>query len=117
MADDIDLLRQLISLGSVGGGEPRGSEYTGTKALMLAVLQESIRNCCGRAGRLRTEAEVWVRSHRHAPFSFTVICETLGLEPEAVRRALPRLQRQSLPRQHRIRPNGRRHQAVGNKSE
>jgi hypothetical protein len=107
--DESDLLHQLVSRGALAGGEPRRSEYSGTKALMLAVLEEGIRNCCGRPGRLRTEAEDWVRSTRRAPFSFLVICETLGLEPDAVRRALAQ-QPQSLPR--RIRPSARKQRHV-----
>ena len=37
---DLDLLR----LSSLGGGEPRSAQYTGTKALMLAVLEDGIRS-------------------------------------------------------------------------
>lgn len=107
--DPDDLLQQLISTGSVapiGGGEPRGAGYTGTKALMLAVLEDGIRTYCGPRGRARTEAEFWVDSNRRAPFSFAVVCETLGLEPEAVRAALPHLQPTAVPRRtvRRTRP-------------
>ena len=109
VAGDFDHFRQLIAVGSLGGGEPRQGEYTGTKALMLAVLEDGIRSFCGRAGRLRSEAQDWVRSNERAPFSFLVICETLGLNPQAVRQALAD-QPQSLPR--RIRTNVRRHQPV-----
>lgn len=109
MTDDVDLLRQVTSLGSLGG-EPLQNEYTGTKALMVAVLENGLRTCCGPAGQLRTEAEDWVRSNRRSAFSFTVICETLALEPDAVRRALRRLQTEPLPR--RIRPMARKHQPV-----
>ena len=112
MASDFDHFRQLIALGSLRGGEPRQGEYTGTKALMLAVLEDGIRNCGGRGGRLRSEAQDWVRSNEQAPFSFMVICETLGLDPDAVRQAVVD-QPQSLPR--RIRANVRRHQPVAKK--
>ena len=108
MDGDDDLLRQLIALGSLGGGEPRSTSYVGTKALMLAVLEEGIRNYCGPPGRVRTEAEEWVRSNRRSAFSFTVICEMLGFEPDAVRGALPRLQRRSGRKLRRVRPNARR---------
>ena len=108
-ADD-DLLRQLVALGSLGGVEPRRGEYVGTKALMLAVLEEGIRNYCGPPGRVRMEAEAWVRSNRRSAFSFTVICEMLGFESDAVRGALPRLQKQSKRRLRRVRPNARRTQ-------
>jgi hypothetical protein len=108
MADESDLLQHLIAHGSLSGGEPRRPEYTGTKALMLAVLEEGIRNYCSGAERLRADAEAWIHSDRYAPFSFVVICETLGLEPGPVRLALRRLQDHSGPRRARIRPNGRR---------
>ncbi len=105
---DTDEFRQLISGSSLGGGEPRMGEYTGTKALMLAVLENGLRSYCGPAGSARTEAEHWVRAaNRQSPFSFIVVCETLGLEPTAVRTALTRLQPQPVPRQRRIRPNTR----------
>jgi hypothetical protein len=103
-----DLLRQVVAGGSVAGGEPRRGEYTGTKALLLAVLEDGIRTYCGRPGPLRTEAQSWVRSNRRGAFSFTVICETLGLEPDAVRQALARLGNQSTLTPRRIRSNVRR---------
>ncbi len=103
--DSDDLVARILSGGSLGGGEPHIGHYTGTKALMLAVLVEGIRDYCSRPGRLREEAEQWVRSKHRSAFSFSVICEVLGLEPNAVRRALPRLQNESMPR--RLRPNMR----------
>jgi DNA-binding transcriptional ArsR family regulator len=105
---DIDILR----LASVGGGEPRSSQYTGTKALMLAILEDGIRSYLSPVARVRTEAEYWVNSGRQrSPFSFTVVCETLGLEPDAVRAALKRLREKNIsPRRAiaRSRPNVRR---------
>jgi hypothetical protein len=76
------------------------------KPLMTAVLEDGIRNYCGRIGWRRAEAEAWIRSNRRTPFSFVVVCEALGLEPDAVRRALPRLRQQ--PSRRRLRRNGRR---------
>jgi len=113
--DDEDLVHELISTGTLGGGEPRTSNDTGTKALMLAVLEDGIRSYCQRAGRLRIEAETWVRSGQRAPFSFIMICEALSLDPDAVRQALAGLQAQSIPR--RVRRNGRRHQPIMGKSD
>jgi hypothetical protein len=104
-----DDLLQLIALGPLAGGEPRMGEYTGTKALMLAVLDNGIRSYLGPAGRIRTEAEYWVNGgDRRSPFSFTVVCETLGLEPDAVRGALRRGRPQSGVVLERIRPKARR---------
>jgi DNA-binding transcriptional ArsR family regulator len=105
---DVDILR----LASVGGGEPRSSQYTGTKALMLAILEDGIRSYLSSVSRIRSEAEYWIDSGRQrSPFSFTVVCETLGLEPEAVRTALKRLREKNVsPRRAiaRSRPNVRR---------
>jgi hypothetical protein len=111
-----DIIRQLVGLGSLGGGEPRATEYIGTKALMLAVLEEGIRNYCGPPGRVRLEAEAWVRSNRRSAFSFTVICEMLGFEPDAVRCALPRLQRHSTSPLRRVRPNAGRNRVTVKRS-
>ena len=98
--------------GVVSGGEPRHTEYTGTKALMLAVLEDGIRSYLSPVGRVRSEAEYWVSARRErSPFSFTVVCETLGLEPDAVRQALERMRSKDVtPRRalRRSRPNVRR---------
>lgn len=105
---DLDILR----LSSLAGGEPRAAQYTGTKALMLAILEDGIRSFLSPVGRIRTEAEYWVKSGRQrSPFCFTVVCETLGLEPDAVRTALERLRERNVsPRRvlGRSRPNVRR---------
>ncbi len=109
-AADFDF--DLLSLASVGGGEPRTGQYTGTKALMLAILEDGIRSYLSPVARVRGEAEYWVSAPRQrSPFSFNVVCETLGLEPAAVRFALKRLRARNVsPRQAigRNRPNVRR---------
>lgn len=108
MEVDVDLLR----LASLGGGESRSSQYTGTKALMLAVLEDGIRSYLSPVARIRAEAEYWISSTRaRSPFSFPVVCETLGLEADAVRNALRRMRdRNVTPRRAiaRSRPNVRR---------
>jgi hypothetical protein len=109
-AGDLDL--DIFRLSSVGGGESRSAQYTGTKALMLAILEDGIRSYLSAVGRIRSEAEYWVKNGRQrSPFSFTVVCETLGLEPDAVRVALERLRANNVsPRRAigRSRPNVRR---------
>jgi hypothetical protein len=100
----------LDEIQSLGGGEARSHhEYTGTRALMLAVLEDGIQSYFHGKGRIRTEAEHWVTTpRRHSPFSFAVVCETLGLEPEAVRAALRRMrENRILPR--RVTPRARPH--------
>ena len=106
-----DGLPDRFDLLSLGGGEPRTSQYTGLKALMVAMLEDAIECYLRRVGRTQVEAEHWITSPTRRPaFSFCVVCETLGLDPDAVRRAiqqLPRLEarnRRALPRS---RPNAR----------
>jgi hypothetical protein len=101
----------LTSLIGIGGGESRTAPYTGTKALMLAVLEDAIRSYLSPEPRARAEAEGWVMSRqRRSVFSFVVVCETLGLEPKAVRAALRRMRAQQLGAERipRSRPNARR---------
>jgi hypothetical protein len=90
---EAEVLREVTGRGSLVGGEPRGGEYTGLKALMMAVLEDGIRDYREGRGRLSAEAAEWIRSDRRDAFSFIVICETLGLEPAAVRAALARPRR------------------------
>jgi len=78
------------SLIGLAGGELRAAPYSGTKALMLAVLEDAIRTYLNRQDG--GEAELWIFGRqRRSVFSFVVVCETLGLEPNAVRAALRRL--------------------------
>jgi len=81
----------FLGLTSLGGGESSRGPYTGVKALMLAVLDNGITSYMSHVSRIRTEAELWINSARtRSPFSFAVVCETLGLEPDAVRAELRR---------------------------
>src|SRR5262245_21767641 len=89
---DPDVDADLVRLISLGGGEPRMSEYSGSMALMLAVLEDGIRSYLSPIDRTRQEAETWIESRRQDQlFCFHTVCQTLGLEPNAVRRALRRL--------------------------
>lgn len=84
-AQDEDLAE--IALGNtVAAGESRTGQFTGTKALMLAVLEDGIRSYLGNKRIIADEAECWIFSRsRESPFTFMVVCETLGLDPDAVR--------------------------------
>lgn len=65
---------------------------SGTRALMLAVLEDAIQQFGSSNGHRRAAAERWIMSpERQYVFSFAVICETLELAPSAVRRSLIRL--------------------------
>ena len=89
MSGEID--PDIMDLRSIGGGTANGQPLTGIRALMLAVLDNAISNYLGSAAPLREEAELWINSHsRRSPFSFSIVCETLGLDSEAVRTALHR---------------------------
>jgi hypothetical protein len=98
--------------GMLSSGEPRQGALNGTKALLLAVLEDGIRSYLSPVHEIRTEAEYWVGSRRaRSPFCFVVICETLGLEPTAVRRALEGMRAQRVDPARaigRTRPNVRR---------
>jgi hypothetical protein len=101
-----------LSLASRAGADvPRGVS-TGVRGLMVAILEDGIRSFLSPIARLRHEAEYWVASRKQpSPFSFSVICETLGLEPDAVAAALLRMRAGDAPRPRSIRksrPNVRR---------
>jgi len=79
-----------VLAGRIGSGPQRGP-FTGIKALMLAVLDNGILCYLSDEPRLRTEAEHWVAAtSSRSLFSFAVVCEILGLEPDAVRAQLRR---------------------------
>ncbi|MFI5366177.1 MAG: hypothetical protein ACHQ4J_11185 [Candidatus Binatia bacterium] len=114
-ADDDDL--DLFLVHPVTGGEPRTGQLTGTKALMLAVLEDGIRSYLGGSKIIANEADFWIHSHRRqSPFSFVVVCEMLGLDPGAVRKTLARMKSQNMPSRkvfprarHNVRIPGRVH--------
>ena len=94
--EELDLLR----LQPVTGGESRTGQLTGTKALMLAVLEDGIRCYLGASRILAQEAEFWIfhaPRRRQSPFLFSVVCEVLGLDPEAVRNTLKRMKERNVP--------------------
>jgi hypothetical protein len=113
--DTTDEDLNLTRLQSVTGGESRTGQLTGTRALMLAVLEDGIRSFLGKSRLLASEAEFWIYSRRrYSPFCFSVICEMLGLDPDAVRKTLRRMKgdnvapRKAIPRtRHNVRIPGR----------
>jgi hypothetical protein len=69
---------------------------TGPKALMFAVLEEAVRSYFSRNVRVREEAERWFNLRRaRTLFSFTVVCETLDLEPDELSNRLFQLRMQT----------------------
>jgi hypothetical protein len=89
--DTLEILRNPVS-----GGEPRTSQLTGTKALMLAVFEDGIRSYLTGRNLIAADAEDWLNSgKRYSPFAFVVICETFGLDPLAVRAAVKRMKEEN----------------------
>jgi hypothetical protein len=100
------------------GGQPPDAPFLGVKALMLAILEDAIRAYLGEVPRSREEAALWIADSRSQwVFSFPVVCETLGLEPNAVRNAVRRMHgRYPVARPvsiGRSRPNSRRQAGLG----
>ena len=89
-APEIILPEQVVQ------GFRRDSFVSGEKALMLAVLEDGIRcfqehltNPRSNPKLLSKEAEAWIRAIDYDwPFSFVNVCETLGIDPDALRGAL-----------------------------
>jgi len=110
-----DDMAEFIGRHVVNGGESRSGQLTGTKALMLAVLEDAIRSYLRGSKLVKRDAEFWIESHRRqSPFSFVVVCEILGLDPGAVRASVQRMRstaggrRNGFPRaRHNVRIPGR----------
>ena len=111
------IVPDTLDLTSLGGGEPRTSQHTGIKALMVAMLDDAIQCYVSPTGRIHAEAESWITSsNRRRAFSFCVVCEILGLDPDAVRTAVQRLPRSTGKRRRpipRTRSNARRSATAG----
>jgi hypothetical protein len=90
--------------------------WSGIRALMLAVLEDAIHSLRSSQWLVRAQAEQWITSgERRYVFSFAVICETLNLEPSAVRRSVIGLLDKRTTRGRllkRSRPNVRRAGAI-----
>ncbi len=74
------------------------------KKLMMAILEDALR-CfqnhvdakSGSRKRLFNEAETWLYSDGgEGPFSFEMVCDTLGIEPDYLRSGLREWRRQQL---------------------
>ena len=74
------------------------------KKLMMAILEDALRcfqnNCDAKSGsrkRLFQEAEHWLCGEGgEGPFSFEMVCETLGIEPSFLRNGLKEWRRQQI---------------------
>ena len=110
-----DELDAALLRGPLGGADSTPAPLTGTRALMLAVLEDAIRCYLDGARRDAEEAEDWIRDNwRGSPFAFVVVCETLHLDPQATRRMLTKMRdektssREAIPRaRNNVRVPGR----------
>jgi len=102
----------FANLFDLGGGQSRHPPCVGVRRLMLAMLEDAIRAYLGPSPEGQVDADLWITTSRKRwVFSFTTVCETLGLEPTSVRAALRRIRARQSPRAFgptRSRPNGRR---------
>jgi hypothetical protein len=79
-------------------GDKQGQgDYLALRALTLAVLEDGIACFQGylfklsrRNEALSREAEEWINSKDDGIFTFNNVCETLGLDPDIVRKGLQR---------------------------
>ena len=98
------------------------AEYYAERDLMLAVLQDGI--ACFQGDffkpsrtneKLFLEAQEWVNSNDDEVFSFNNICETLGIDPDALRKRLRQWQTRQIHKvpceRKRLLPNKERSQA------
>lgn len=78
----------------LGGGERREGLATGVRALLLALLEDSIRCYLSPKQKLRLEAERWIEGRQQGvALTFDAVCASFGLEPEPTRRVLRRWRR------------------------
>ena len=63
-SDDEESLLGELRYGGVGGGTPSSGQYGGTRALMLAVLEDGIRCFLGPQKLAREEVETWMSMRR-----------------------------------------------------
>lgn len=105
--DPTDRIDTVGALEMLGGGNATALPQSGVKRLMLAVLEDGIRCYFSPVPRIRAEAEHWIESGRRSAFSFEVVCDMFGLEPDAAREALRRLRGyESRPGMLRMRHRG-----------
>lgn len=99
----------------LGGGEHREGTVTGVRALLLALLEDSIRCYLSPKAKLRSDAERWIEGRvQNAAVPFEDVCASFGLEPTATRKMLRRLRHRCMLPKHlgRVRPNVRHTSAL-----
>lgn len=74
----------------VYGAQGGSADDQALRALMLAVLKDAIACFESANPNLVQEAEEWINSDDDGTFSFDNVCETLGLNPEGLKRGLLR---------------------------
>ncbi|MBI2989360.1 MAG: hypothetical protein HYY45_21585 [Deltaproteobacteria bacterium] len=78
-------------------GAQRGSaDDRAVRELMLAVLEDAIACFESTNANLVQEAEEWINSDDDEVFSFNNVCESLGLDPDRLRKGLLRWKAQQM---------------------
>lgn len=67
----------------------RSRADTGIKRLHLAVLERALSDVALWTG-IAAESRHWLKSKQEAPFSFTAVCEALGLDADWMREGVAR---------------------------
>jgi hypothetical protein len=80
----------------------RSAQRSGELRLLTALLEDAMNcflgRCTGKAEQkqaLQQEAVMWISGKWAAPFSFELVCEVLGIDPDFLRVALFRLYQQN----------------------
>jgi hypothetical protein len=67
-------------------------QITPERELLIAVLDRAVLDFCGREGELHEKAKEWIFGEidieSSESFSFSTICEHLGLDPSALRKRI-----------------------------
>jgi hypothetical protein len=87
---------EIVLPDQILAGERKDSVISGEKSLMLAVLEDGIRcfqghltNERSNPALLSAQSEEWIRAVDYDwPFSFNNVCETLNIDPDALRSSL-----------------------------
>jgi len=74
----------------VYGAQGGTADDQALRALMVAVLEDAIACFESTNANLVQEAEEWISSDEEGVFSFNNVCETLGLDPDRLRKGLLR---------------------------
>ena len=56
-----------------------GDSFSPEQLLIIAIINQAVRDACGAASNRRVSATRWLRSESRKPYSFRWCCEALGI--------------------------------------